>query len=525
MAKIEISSDVAVIGSGCAGMAVAYTAAESGASVVIIEKSDRLGGVCSGGNGVFAVDTDDQHSAQSNLTVKQIYDRFMDYSHYKADPKLVSKFISKTADTYSWLKSFGIEFSGIVGYFRGADLVWHQRSDDSPMITPTIYKACQDKGFNVKCYLATKAEKILKDDSGAVSGVQAIMPNGDELIVTCKAAAICTGGFGANDEMVTKYLGLRRNRDYYPFSFPEVQGEGIRMAWDAGAGRSDMFYDTFVSMTGVYAAGPGGVQANLGIFRQPLFLVNSDGQRFVNEEIMKNPSYAGNAVHQQRNGCAFMIFDDTICDYYENHDWEYQMSGLGFKRSKDTEKIIRSMIDGTYIQEGPGFPGSPDFSTWPGVIMGNGAKPTPPMEPGDPQKPPFDEVYIADSLEDLARQTGIDYDGLRDQLQRYNTFCETGRDTEFFKDAQYLRPLTGKKFYACKFALAGYGTLGGIKIDSDARVLTDDCAVIPGLYAAGNDANSIYGGTYPFTFSGNTSSFCYNVGRIAGEHIAKYVGK
>jgi fumarate reductase flavoprotein subunit len=47
--------------------------------------------------------------------------------------------------------------------------------------------------------------------------------------------------------------------------------------------------------------------------------------------------------------------------------------------------------------------------------------------------------------------------------------------------------------------------------------------MIPGLYAAGTDACSIYGDTYVFILPGNTMSFALNSGRIAGENAAEYI--
>ena len=46
---------------------------------------------------------------------------------------------------------------------------------------------------------------------------------------------------------------------------------------------------------------------------------------------------------------------------------------------------------------------------------------------------------------------------------------------------------------------------------------------IPGLYAAGTDACSIYGDTYVFILPGNTMGFALNSGRIAGENAAEYI--
>ena len=70
-------------------------------------------------------------------------------------------------------------------------------------------------------------------------------------------------------------------------------------------------------------------------------------------------------------------------------------------------------------------------------------------------------------------------------VEEYNKACETGRDELFNKNPRYLRLVKQPRFYAARFFPAGYGTLGGIKINHKTEVLTKDCEVIPGLYAAG----------------------------------------
>ena len=63
------------------------------------------------------------------------------------------------------------------------------------------------------------------------------------------------------------------------------------------------------------------------------------------------------------------------------------------------------------------------------------------------------------------------------------------------------------------------------KINHKMEVLDEEAHVIPGLYAVGTDACSIYGDTYPFTLPGNTMGFCINSGRIAGENAAAKVSE
>ena len=75
-------------------------------------------------------------------------------------------------------------------------------------------------------------------------------------------------------------------------------------------------------------------------------------------------------------------------------------------------------------------------------------------------------------------------------------------------------------FYCCKQYIGAYGTLGGVLINHNMEVMTDDYKVIPGLYCVGTDACTIYGDSYNYCIPGNTMGFCLNSGRIAGENAA-----
>jgi fumarate reductase flavoprotein subunit len=135
----------------------------------------------------------------------------------------------------------------------------------------------------------------------------------------------------------------------------------------------------------------------------------------------------------------------------------------------------------------------------------------------------YKDVFVADSLDDLAAQTGVDCEGLLHTVEEYNRFCAHGYDEVFNKNRTYLRPVSSPRFYAARHLPAAYGSLGGIKINHRAEVLDKQWQKIPGLYAAGTDANSIYGDSYVFILPGNTMGFALNSGRIAGESALEYV--
>jgi succinate dehydrogenase/fumarate reductase flavoprotein subunit len=117
------------------------------------------------------------------------------------------------------------------------------------------------------------------------------------------------------------------------------------------------------------------------------------------------------------------------------------------------------------------------------------------------------------TLAALAQACGIDAAGLQATVQRYNTMASTGRDEDFAKgETPYNRvqgdaaaghanacmaPLRRGPFYAVRVVPGSLGTFAGLKADARARVLDASGQPIPGLYAAGNDMNSVMGGRYP----------------------------
>jgi succinate dehydrogenase/fumarate reductase flavoprotein subunit len=137
------------------------------------------------------------------------------------------------------------------------------------------------------------------------------------------------------------------------------------------------------------------------------------------------------------------------------------------------------------------------------------------------------------TLAELARETGIDSNGLEATVAAFNANAAEGRDPDFGKgsraynryqgDAQHgpnpcVAPIANGPFYAIKMVVGDLGTYAGIKTDANARALDADGQVIEGLYAAGNDMASIMGGNYPG--AGITLGPALTFGYIAGKHLA-----
>jgi 3-oxosteroid 1-dehydrogenase len=145
----------------------------------------------------------------------------------------------------------------------------------------------------------------------------------------------------------------------------------------------------------------------------------------------------------------------------------------------------------------------------------------------------LDSGYMkkADTLEALASLCGIDPVGLAATAARFNEFCRTGVDTDFNRGGRAfdrshgdptvtpnpnLGPIEQAPFYAVAIYPGDVGTGGGVVTDEYARVLRADGTALPGLYAVGNSAASVFGRTYPGAGASIGASF--TSGWIAAQH-------
>jgi succinate dehydrogenase/fumarate reductase flavoprotein subunit len=152
-------------------------------------------------------------------------------------------------------------------------------------------------------------------------------------------------------------------------------------------------------------------------------------------------------------------------------------------------------------------------------------------------KPYLDSGYLKSGAtpEALAAACGIDAKGLAATIATYNRDAARGEDTAFGRGGDaYQRfngatghgrgpnacmaPLAQAPFYAVKLIPGDIGTFAGLKTDALARVIDTQGRVMEGLYAAGNDAASVMGGTYPG--AGITIGPAMTFGYIAGRHAA-----
>jgi fumarate reductase flavoprotein subunit len=491
----ELNADVVIVAAGPAGLAAAVTAAQGGASVIIFEKAPVTGGNAgpdvSAGMGFFAVESRLQRQKLVTLTLEDAFKIHMDYTHWRIDARLLRAYYEKSASTVDWLEKMGLEFDEPRPHNPTQNATHHQIKGPAPdpndsrrrdpagaMLGKVLTERALELG--VEIHLRTPVRQLIKEND-CIVGVIAENSSGEEIRAKAGAVIIATGGFGDNPEMMKKYTGYESGHDMFQLRVPGLTGDGIRMAWEAGAGHSD----TIVSLNCTLPVGmhPLRHTPSVMMFCQPGLFVNLFGERFINEEVISlNPAFAGNAVYRQKGGCAFSIFDEATKRHYED---------IGFHWRSER---VTDGVDAALKQLKDNFT---DYDK---------------------------HLFVADSLEEFAGWAGINAAALRQTVDEYNRACEAGVDRLFDKNYRYLLSVKEPRFYAGRLAASGYSTLGGIKINHRTEVVTQDYDVIPGLYAAGSDANSLHGDTYVFSLPGNMIGFALNSGRMAGENALKYLG-
>lgn len=119
----------------------------------------------------------------------------------------------------------------------------------------------------------------------------------------------------------------------------------------------------------------------------------------------------------------------------------------------------------------------------------------------------------------LAKAAGLPAEALSQTMEDWNAAVAAGEDRDFDRTGLYALLDAAPFYYAIQVAPGILHTMGGLRIDSSAQVLTADGSPIPGLFAAGEVTGGIHGGN---CLDGNAVTDCVVFGKIAGESAAAY---
>ncbi len=480
MSKIPTETDVVVIGSGISGLTAALTVAEGGNKVVVFEKQRSMGGSSNFFKGMFAVESRMQKENYVTYSKDEAFKHIIEYSHWRANPRLIRAIVNESADTISWLAENGVEFMEVTINMIDSPRTYHLVKGDGAAAIKAIFNKAKEKG--VDFILSTPVKQLIKK-GGRISGV-IVDQDEEDVKVDAKAIVIASGGYANNTEWIRKYSGYELGVNLVPVGNVGKTGDGIRMAWECGAAEDG------IGVLELFRTGPasqeigGGGEVHYATM-QPDLWIDPRGERFCDETITFYDTSEGNANARYKEGYTYSLFDDSI---------KQRLIGEGIEKGITPEYLPGKQL----------------------VNLERDLKIA--LEQNT------SEVFGADSVEELAEKIGVDPAVLQTTIDEYNQCCAKGHDDLFAKDPRYLRPLKGPRFYAVKARTVFLGTMGGIKINHNAEVIDKKDRVIPGLYAIGYDAGGMYGDGYCIKgSSGLSSSFAANSGRIAGKKALAYI--
>jgi succinate dehydrogenase/fumarate reductase flavoprotein subunit len=548
--------DLMVVGSGAAGLAAAVTAASLGLRVLVLEKTDFIGGttawsggwIWAPGNPVArrAGIVDDPAGPRQYLQAvlgnhfnPQRIDAFLAEA-----PEMVAFFESQTAlqfdggfpipDTYghqlgagmagrsviakpydgrdlgksigrlrkplsettffgmtiqagadlrafmtmtrSW-RSFLHAVRRTIRHFR--DLALHGRGMDlrnGSALAARLYRSALDLGVEFR--LGVKIADLI-EANGAVTGLR--LADGEELIAR-KGVVLACGGYP--HDAARRAATFVRDREHFSLAVPSATGDGIRLAEAVGA-KVDVSAKHHAAMCPVSVVPrPDG---SVGHFphiidrgKPGVIGVLKDGKRFCNE---------GLGYHDYVEALLNSVAPDEAAESWLVCDLRFlRRYGLGIVRPQPVP--WRSWVRRGYLK-------------------------------------------TSGTIPELAKACGIDPAGLEETIAAWNHHATAGEDPAFGRGATaYMRlqgdpeqtpnpnvaPIAKPPFFAVKVVPGSFGTFAGLSTDGNARVLRPDGSVIDGLYAAGTDAASVFGGFYPA--GGINLGPAMTFGFIAGRHAA-----
>ncbi len=506
----EVNYDIVVVGAGAAGTAAALAASEHSQSVLLLEKTAKPMGAGTLAGGLFAAESDLQKAAGETVSKEWLYDEYVKSSSGYMNSLLVRTIIDESSETVNWLIKNGCKLNlvdaGTGGSYAhiGMPTTLHGYAEGGSVAISELIKSFKGNGGTVM--FSTPATDLIKDSEGKVIGVMAKKEDGTELKINAKAVVLATGGFGGNEEMLRKYLGSN-------FAFGEIlsnKGDGIKMAWGAGAdelgvGSTQYFWQTFTPETFEKLIGTLGDDwfALTAFTFYPHLRVNALGQRFSDETTASDFAIHGAQISMQPQHTEYLILDTSVLNQIATEGYASVEDHYGiwkdnrqfymeFNEPTDTDTLIAQETTPT------------DYRPVLDAAVGTGA------------------VYKGETLEELAKNMGVDYKTFNSSVNQYNHAIESGEDDLFFSDVTHLVPVKTGPYYAIKFTSRNLTTLGGVKINEKIQAVDENYMPIPGLYVAGADAGGMYGLSY-VDFEGGTLGFAYTSGRLAGLNAAESI--
>jgi len=483
---------VVVVGGGNAALCAAISARECGADVTLLERApfDLRGGntrFTAGAMRVVYEGVDDLVRLMPDLTPAEIertdfssysaadfFDDMGRVTQYRCDPDLVDRLVNDSYSTMRWMQSHGVRFLPLYGRqsfnvdrrvkFWGGLTV--EAWGGGPGLVDSLTNAAVRTGVVLRYGVRVVR---LTTQYGRVAGV-VVRHEGHEESIPADAVVVAAGGFEANPAWRARYLGpgwdLARVRGTR-FN----TGDGIRMAFDVGAAARGHWSGCHAVGWDANAPEFGDLDVGDGFQKHSYpfgIMVNTRGQRFVDEGAdFRNYTYAkyGREVLMQPGQMAWQIFDAKVTHLLRD---EY--------RIRQVTRVTAESLDALAVK-----------------------------------------LEGVDATEFCA--TVRAFNAAVDQSKPFDPTRKDGRSARGLAvpKSNWANPLDTPPFEAYAITCGITFTFGGLHVDADARVISEEGAPIAGLFAAGE----LVGGLFYFNYPGGTGLTSGAVfGRRAGAGAA-----
>jgi len=442
-------TDLIIIGAGTAGMSCAISAAQRGKKVLVIEKSERVGGTLHYTAGhLSGAGTDRQKLKGIADSTDEHYADIVRISQNTMNPVLTRKAVDLAPITIDWLDKLGYPFHEkapllIYGHEPYSNPRTYLGINDAPptISAPgkTILKVIQplwDQYIaigNIECKLSTKMKSINRTDD-RITGI--VIENA-KTVETIYATnyVLTTGGYASNPAF---FNSVTQNASrLISTANPDSTGDGIIAVKEMGGlfSGSEKHSSTLGGIELIPASGRvdfWGAWARVSNSmdrKQREIYVNEAGFRFMNEYDL-NVDERERVVLQQSNRRFWLIFDEHSL--------------------KDGACVVPQWTYNQLIEES----------------KKNNA------------------VWQANSIDELAQKIGLPLQSLSETITQYNQYCETKSDLSFGRT--YLdHPIKQAPYYAILVYAYSLISFGGIEVNENLQVLVENKIPIKNLYAAG----------------------------------------
>lgn len=463
---VTLDVDVAVVGSGMAGLIAACRALSMGKKVVVLEKNGYVGGASIlNGSNVTATGSKlakklfgslaEEDSAQrlfNDITRECRGTNYPEMSHLLADN------IGKAID-------FITDFAGLTYQKAETQTIEHSVNRQVEMPSQSSYEVVTKVADAFKSkggILLTDArvEELKKNPAGVLTSLVAEGKH-QTTTVNFKSLVLAAGGWGAKDFKEHKtdipYYGpMTSTGDYFGFA------KGMNLVT-----RNLDWYKVY----------PHGLEVEPGIAKLTTYstkeasdmgaiFVNRAGKRVVNESLPY--THFRDAIANEKDKTCFVLMDQRIWDrYYE------LMLKYGFTAEE---------VQGFFANDGKKSP-----------------------------------VLVKGDLATVAQKAGIDYGNLKETFDHYQEYAKAGRDPEFGRDAKFLHELEGDTYYVIEQKLRFCTTMGGYEATKDMQLLDNDFKPVANFYAAGE---LVGGANGKDSMPSMMNSWSYASGFVAGTAAA-----